>query len=693
MSNFFRNNLRLKPSILTSFVLLTVPVFFTIIAVTYISNDRIARTNAKELVERFRVDAIENIQADFNPIKSLVRSAATIGDQYPEFYSDERCFKYFHSVLLHSPRIVSVYVGLNDGAFRQSRRIDPAVKIQDKLPPEGTRFAWRWIVPQAGRPLLDHYLFHGIDLKPLGESEQATRYDPRTRLWYRSAAEAGAETISDPDIFATLGLIGFTVAAPFYADGKLRGVAAIDITLGGLGEYLSERQVSPNTLSYILDHQGRVIAASDLSKTYANVDGKLELTHITSLDKELPAIAFSARPRGSEGQFTFTFDGKDYVASLASLAPEFGKKWQLFIITPLADFTGTFQRNNIRLALFGLLALVLQIVVIYFLTSIVSSPLEKLSFKVAKIQELGTEQLPTVNSPIREIAVLSKAIDTLDAAVKSFSAFVPIGLVNELLHSEQKLELGGHSRFLTIFFSDLEAFSTLSEEVPSQELLLRVSAYLELVTKTVNQEHGTIDKFIGDGVMAFWGAPALLDDHAWRSCVAALRIQRGMDALNERWRAEELKPLNVRMGIHSDAVLVGNIGSKERMSYTVMGDGVNIAARLEGINKEFHTRICISHSVYKEAGERLCVRPIDDVTVKGRRSKIPIYELMGVYGADDPGLEPDAATQRLCKLTRLAYEALVKEDHGLAARRYREILSEFPDDPVASALVRRLVTA
>jgi adenylate cyclase len=261
------------------------------------------------------------------------------------------------------------------------------------------------------------------------------------------------------------------------------------------------------------------------------------------------------------------------------------------------------------------------------------------------------------------------------------------------LQSEQKLELGGHSRFLTIFFSDLEGFSTMSEEAPSQELLLRVSAYLELVTKTVNQEHGTIDKFIGDGVMAFWGAPALLDDHAWRSCVAAMRIQRGMDALNERWQAEELKPLNVRIGIHCDAVLVGNIGSKERMSYTVMGDGVNVAARLEGTNKEFHTRILISHSVFKEAGERLCVRPIDDVTIKGRRSKVPIYELMGVYGADDPGLEPSPETQRLAKLTRLAYEALVKEDFALASRRYREILAEFPDDPVASTLVKRLVAA
>ncbi|WP_422001659.1 adenylate/guanylate cyclase domain-containing protein [Reyranella sp.] len=689
---FPRSNLRLKPSILTSFVLLTLPVFCAIIGVTYFSNDRLARANAQELVERFRADAIDNIEHDFTPIKSLVRSAAALGSQNPAFYEDGRCFRYFHSILMHSPKIVSAYVGLSDGTFRQTRRIDAAVKIQDELPPEGSRFAYRWIVRKPGEPVLDHYLFLDADLKRLGESEHPTTYDPRTRLWYRSAADAGTEMISDPDIFATLGLIGFTVAAPFYSNGKLRGVAAIDITLTGLGQYLAERKVSPGTLSYILDHQGRVIAASDLSKTYANVDGKLELLHVTSLPSELPAIAFSARPRGSDGLYTFTYQDKEYVGSLSTLSPEFGKRWQLFIVTPMLDFTGTFQRNNLRLAAFGLLAVVVQIIVIYLLTSVISAPLEKLAFKVGRIQELGGEQLPAVTSSIREIAVLSRAIDTLDAAVKSFSAFVPIGLVSQLLQSEQKLELGGHSRFLTIFFSDLEAFSSLSEEVPSQELLLRVSAYLELVTKTVNQEHGTIDKFIGDGVMAFWGAPALLDDHAWRACVAAMRIQRGMDALNGRWEADDLKPLNVRIGIHSDAVLVGNIGSRERMSYTVMGDGVNIASRLEGINKEFGIRVCISHSVFKEAGERLCVRPIDDVAVKGRRAKVPIYELMGVYGADDPGLEPDAATLRLCKLTRLAYEALVREDHALAARRYREILTEFPHDPVASALAKRLVT-
>ena len=135
--------------------------------------------------------------------------------------------------------------------------------------------------------------------------------------------------------------------------------------------------------------------------------------------------------------------------------------------------------------------------------------------------------------------------------------------------------------------------------------------------------------------MAFWGAPALLEDHAWRACVAALRMQRGMDALNERWQAEGASRCRCASASTAMPCWSAISARKERMSYTVMGDGVNIAARLEGINKEFGTRICISHAVFKEAGERLCVRPIDEVAVKGRRGKIPIYELLGVYGAGD----------------------------------------------------------
>ncbi|MDP2331121.1 MAG: adenylate/guanylate cyclase domain-containing protein [Reyranella sp.] len=692
MKNSLVKNLRLRPSILMLFVLLTVPVFFAIIAVTYVSNEKIARSNADELVERFRVDAIENIENVFNPIKSLVRSAAAVGADQPDFYSDNRSLKYLFSIIQHSNRIISMYVGLTDGSFRQARQIEPTVEVQGKLPPPGALYAYRWIdaVPRGTAPT-DHYVFLDAQQKEIGKSEQVTAYDPRARLWYRMTQQAGGPVITDPDVFAALGLIGFTVAAPIFNDGRMLGIAAADITLDGLSEYLAERKISPGSLSYILDHQGRVIANSERIKTYTNYNGRVELQHITSLGNDLPAVAFSARPRDSEKLFSFTKGGEDYVASLTTLPPDFGKRWQLFVVTPLADFTEAFQEHNKRLFLFGLVAIVLQILIIYFLSTVISAPLEKLARKVVRIQDLEGENLPPLDSPIREVAVLSRAIDTLDAAVKSFAAFVPVGLVKQLLESDQKLELGGHSRFLTIFFSDLEAFSSLSEEVPSQELLLRVSAYLAVVTKAVNEESGTIDKFIGDGVMAFWGAPALLDDHAARACFAALRIRKGMDGLNARWQEDGLKPLNIRIGIHSDAVLVGNIGSKERMSYTVMGDGVNVAARLEGINKEYGTRITISHSVFKEAGERLCVRPIDDVAVKGRRAKIPIYELLGAYGLE-PEFEPDQATVRLCRLTRTAYEALVAGDVALALERYRAILAEYPDEPVALEMARRLDT-
>src|SRR5260370_37703328 len=220
-SVLFRNNLRLKPSILTAFAFLTIPVFFTIIAVNYFSNDSIARIDAKELIERFRTDALENIEDDFNPLKSLIRSAAAIGDQYPDFYADNRCLTYFYSILLHSRKIVSVYVGLSDGSFRQTRRVDPTATIQDKPPPEGAQYAYRWAVPKAGSPTLDHYLFLYAKQRELASTEQPTTYDPRPRLWHRSAAEAGTVMTSDPDISAAQGLVVVPAAPPFCPSAKV----------------------------------------------------------------------------------------------------------------------------------------------------------------------------------------------------------------------------------------------------------------------------------------------------------------------------------------------------------------------------------------------------------------------------------------------------------------------------------------
>lgn len=681
--------LRIRPTILALFVLLTVPVFLAIVSITYVSNETIARTNADDLIGRFRTEAVHNITDMLDPIKSLVRSASVVGSQQPDFYSDNRSLKYLLSILEHSDKLVSMYIGLRDGSFRQARRMSPNVEVQDKMPPKGVRFAYRWIEPPGAVPPIDHYLFLDANHDEIGSSAQETTYDPRPRLWYRKTVQQGQLTITDPDVFAALGLIGFTIADPIKVDGKIFGVAAADMTLDGLSEYLAHSKISPNTTSYILNAQDAVIANSSLEKTYTINDGQVQLRHIASLGNKLPAVAYNHRPTDSDQLYYFSYEGRQYVASYTTLPLQLGSKWQLFIITPLDDFMHAFKEHNTKLLVMGLLAIALEIVVIYFLSAALSRPLERLALKVGRIESLSADEYRSLDSPIREISVLSKAIDTLDTTVKSFAAFVPVGLVKQLLGADQKLELGGRSRFLTIFFSDLEAFSTLTEAVPSQTLVARISAYLEVVTRAVTNEFGTIDKFIGDGVMAFWGAPALLEDHAWHACVAALRAREELKGLNEEWAKERHKPLNIRIGIHSDAVLVGNIGSKSRMAYTVMGDGVNVASRLEGINKVYGTRICISHAVFREAGERLCVRPIDEVMVKGRRSKIPIYELVGAYGAGAE-LEPDASALQLCELTRRAYDALVQENFTVALALYRKVLDEFPEDSVSLEIVRRL---
>lgn len=679
--------------ILVAFIFLTMPIFIGIVAFTYFSNDRIARESAFSLIDRFCNQAVKSIQDEIKPIRSLVSLAATLGGQTPQFYNGEAAFLYFQRMVQHSDMILSAYVGLSDGSFRQLRRMYPDQRVFNQLAPKGTEFAARRVTTDSRGLRSDSYRYLDAQGAELGAVSAASTYDPLTRVWYQTAVRLGGIIVTEPSVFASFGLIGLTVAHSFVERSGALGVVSIDITLDSISRYLAQNKISPESFTFILDAEDRIVASSDPGKGYISAEGQVKLQHISSLGSELPPAAFGARPRDAEGsskRYTYLHGGKEYLISLSEMPPDIGNRWQLFVVSPVTDFTVAFNRNNQRLLLIGFAALVLQLIIIYLMSKRISKPLEQLVENIDSIRQLEARRSSGTVSSIREISSLSRAIQMLDNTVNSFSSYVPVGLVRQLLESEQELKLGGTSRFMTMFFSDLEAFSTLSEQIPAQELVLRVSGYLELVTQKVHAEQGTIGDFVGDGVMAFWGAPTLLEDHAWRSCVAALRIRDGMAGVNARWDDGRRKPLYVRMGIHSDAVIVGNIGSRERMKYSVMGDGVNIASRLEGLNKHYGTQICISHSVFKEAGERLCVRPIDEVTVKGRRSGILIYELMGAYGIGQQ-FEPTPKTLQLCELTRKAYDAVVTGDRKLAVERYQEVLQGFPNDPVSTEMLKRLI--
>jgi len=212
---------------------------------------------------------------------------------------------------------------------------------------------------------------------------------------------------------------------------------------------------------------------------------------------------------------------------------------------------------------------------------------------------------------------------------KNFKRYVPADLVIQLINQKIKPDLGGKQQELTVFFSDISKFTSIVEKMEPEKLVNDLCIYFENISKIILANKGTIDKYIGDAVMAFWGAPEPMEDHAQKACQTALIIQSSLHHLFDQWDDLGKIPFLTRIGIHTGDVLVGNLGYKERLNYTVMGDTVNVSSRLEGINKVYGTEIIISENVYKKCLNDFEFRLLDRVSLLGRYEGMNIYELVG----------------------------------------------------------------
>ncbi len=207
-----------------------------------------------------------------------------------------------------------------------------------------------------------------------------------------------------------------------------------------------------------------------------------------------------------------------------------------------------------------------------------------------------------------------------------FGKYVSPVVVDQMM--EKPPELGGEDNDTTIFFSDIRSFTTLSETMTPQELVHLLNEYLTAMTDCLMDYRGTLDKYIGDAIMGFWGAPIPQEDHALLACKCALKQMALLEELNKQWPPE--KQIHIGIGLNSGVTTVGNMGSEGRMNYTVMGDNVNLASRLEGINKQYYTSIVISESTYAHVKDRGAIcRELDDIRVKGKKKPVRIYELVG----------------------------------------------------------------
>jgi adenylate cyclase len=209
-----------------------------------------------------------------------------------------------------------------------------------------------------------------------------------------------------------------------------------------------------------------------------------------------------------------------------------------------------------------------------------------------------------------------------------FSTYVNPSVVEELITNPDKLKLGGERRELSVLFSDIEGFTTISEQLESQELVSLLNEYLSTMTEIVLRNDGTLDKFEGDAVVAFWGAPIPQEDHALRACRCAVQMQEALIEIRGVWQAQNKPRINVRIGINTGEMVVGNMGGARRFDYTVIGDSVNLASRLEGANKQYHTGILVSERTYEFVKDQIRGRELDLIAVKGRSAPLRIFELL-----------------------------------------------------------------
>jgi adenylate cyclase len=213
---------------------------------------------------------------------------------------------------------------------------------------------------------------------------------------------------------------------------------------------------------------------------------------------------------------------------------------------------------------------------------------------------------------------------------QTFSKFVSKTVVDDLLKHPEKLKLGGEKKILTVLFSDIRGFTSISEKLTPEELVEHLNVYLQAMTDIVFRYDGTLDKYVGDEIMAFWGAPVPQDDHALKACKAAIEMMKELHEMNAKWIAAGKPKLEIGIGLNTGDMVVGNMGSSSRMDYTLMGDNVNLGARLEGTNKVYTTNIIISEYTYQHVKDHVIVRELDLIRVKGKAKPVTIYELIGI---------------------------------------------------------------
>jgi len=594
--------------------------------------------------------------------------------------------RYWREVMAVHPRLTRMSIALEaTGEWSYVHRRADASPVVGELRRD----------PSTGELALTEWLAADYPGRSYSSDPNRGDRDPRALPWYVEAKRTRRQAWSDTYILigaeGAADVPAVTCATPVpAADGSLRGVLSASFDVIELGAYLRGLRVGESGSAFVVefrdDGERRVIAHPDEKILIRDVPGpggaeRREFVPIDELaDRRVAEFLRQIPPGDDPARFRrtthirFAHDGVPYLGAYRCLSTAETPDWLIAILLPEGDVLARVGQSNREALLIGLAILMVATAVSLAISTQIARPLERIAGETEAIGRLRVEARPVAHSIVREVDRLAVAVEATKTSLRSFGKYVPADLVRLLVATGQEATPGGERRRMTIYFCDLADFTSMAESLPPEDLVRHMGEYFERLSADIVAAGGTVDKYIGDAIMAFWGAPAPTTNHATAACSAALTGRASMADLRRRWASQGKARLFTRIGIHTGEVVVGNVGSPARLNYTVMGDAVNVASRLEGMNKFYGTDILIGDPTRREAAAAVLARPVDWVSVKGKAEGLLVHEPLG--GRDSA---PDGS-RALAEMAAAALDLYRVRDWDGAIRLFDEIGRLRPGD-------------
>ncbi|MBR1149497.1 cache domain-containing protein [Bradyrhizobium sp. JYMT SZCCT0428] len=667
-----------RTSIVTLFVAVVLFVGLTLVYLSFSRVSRITQTAASTFIDKVAQLGADRIDSKFRNVRDSLEILAGLPSiQSAEIEDNSRLYGLMASMLRNNPQIFNLYVGYEDGSFLEMDVIDrakPAFRASLGVDEDA---AFRVVIisrtgAASSSPVT---LFLSENLIQVAETKAPASYDPRQRPWYVEAFKDEKTLLTGPYVFFATGQPGYTLRTVL-KEGR-RGVVAADLLLNRLEAMLGEQGLGNSGFAFLFNDSDRIVGHPEMSRLMDEIPERGdELPRMNAI--KLPGLmqAVGAWRKGGASQHFFADDaGRSYVAAFHGVETAGNANIKLAVIAPLDEFFAQIisERRGLFLLALGFVLGMLPLAI--WLGSMLARSLRNLAQQTDDIQHFRLTDRPRLHSVIDEINELGRSVFTMRTAVRNFSSFVPRPIVRQLIESGASIELGGTRREVTVLFTDVADFTAKTEKADPSDVMIFTSRYFAALSETIMKHHGTIDKFIGDAVMAFWNAPDDDPDHVVHGCEAVLACLRRNNELNEQFREVGWPAYGTRFGLHAGDAVVGNVGSSDRMNYTALGANINLAARLEGLNKNYGTRVLVSVAVKERVEGRFSFRSVDEIKPKGFAEAVRIFELRG---------ETDGASEHaFCQRWEIVYAAIRQEQPAAALVWVTDFLALYPGDGVA----------